>query len=128
MNIRMRKGSGEGLWWLFMRVSAFLMPVMVLVHLLIQHLVNDVHDLTAEWVAERWRNGGWRVYDGIMLILAVIHGLRGTTHVIDDTIHDPARNRAARMAVTVLGMAVVGAGLAGLISFDSDTTLEELEG
>jgi succinate dehydrogenase / fumarate reductase membrane anchor subunit len=119
--------SGPTISWIFMRLSGVLMPVLVIIHLLIQHLFNDVHDLTVEWAARRWNKRGWRIWDGAMLILAVTHGLNGTRHVIDDYVHDPALNGLARMAVLVLGLGLVAAGLAGLISFDLDTTLEKLE-
>lgn len=120
-------GSRESKSWLFMRGSGFLMPLLVLGHLLIQHLFNDVHNLTAEWAARRWEKGIWRVWDGLMLVLAVGHGLNGTRVVIDDYIHDPALNRMARMGVLALGILLVLAGLAGLIAFDLDSTLERLE-
>jgi succinate dehydrogenase / fumarate reductase membrane anchor subunit len=119
--------SGPTISWVFMRLSGVLMPLLVIIHLLIQHLFNDVHDLTVEWTARRWDKRGWRIWDGAMLILAVTHGLNGTRHVIDDYIHDPALNRLARLGVLVLGLCLVSAGLAGLISFDLDTTLEKME-
>jgi succinate dehydrogenase / fumarate reductase membrane anchor subunit len=109
-----------------MRGSAFLMPSLVLGHLIIQHLLNDVHDLQLEWVAERWNKTGWRIYDGLMLVLAVWHGLNGTRNVIDDYIHDPARNQMAHTGVQILGTVLVVAGLLGLIAFDRETTLEKL--
>jgi succinate dehydrogenase / fumarate reductase membrane anchor subunit len=112
--------SGPSISWVYMRLSGVLMPVLVIIHLLIQHLFNDVHDLTVEWAARRWEKRGWRIWDGAMLILAVTHGLNGTRHVIDDYIHDPALNGLAQMAVLVLGLCLAAAGLAGLISFDLD--------
>ena len=119
--------SASGFSWVFMRVSGILMPALVIIHLLIQHLFNDVHDLTAEWAAKRWDKRGWRIWDGAMLILSVTHGLNGSRHVIDDYVHDPALHRLANSGVLVLGLALVLAGLAGLVSFDIETTLEKLE-
>jgi succinate dehydrogenase / fumarate reductase membrane anchor subunit len=120
--------SGPTTSWVFMRLSGVLMPTLVIIHLLIQHLFNDVHDLTVEWTAKRWDKRGWRIWDGAMLILAVTHGLNGTRHVIDDYIHDSALNRLARWGMLALGLGLVSAGLAGLISFDLETTLEKMEG
>jgi succinate dehydrogenase hydrophobic anchor subunit len=110
-----------------MRVTGALMPVLVIIHLLIQHLFNDVHDLTVEWAAERWQRRSWRLWDGAMLILSVSHGLNGTRHVIDDYIHDRALNRLATWTVLAVGVGLIGAGLAGLIAFDLETTLEKME-
>ena len=121
-----RKTESGGAAWLFMRGSAFLMPSLVLGHLIIQHLLNDVHDLQLEWVAERWNKTGWRIWDGLMLVLAVGHGLNGTRNVIDDYVHDPARNQVAHTAVQLLGIVLIVAGLVGLIAFDKETALEKL--
>ena len=126
MSQRMNPQSAESKSWLLMRGSGILMPALIVGHLVVQHLVNDVHDLRAEWVAERWNKTGWRIYDGLMLLLAVGHGLNGTRHVIDDYVHDPGLNRAAKTGVLALGLALTAAGLAGLIAFDKDTTLEKL--
>jgi succinate dehydrogenase hydrophobic anchor subunit len=120
--------TGPGIGWIYMRLSGILMPILVIIHLLIQHLFNDVHDLTVDWAAKRWARRGWRVWDGAMLILSVSHGLNGTRHVIDDYVHDQALNRLAHRGVALLGVALISAGLAGLISFDLDTTLEKMEG
>jgi succinate dehydrogenase / fumarate reductase membrane anchor subunit len=120
--------SGPTTSWVFMRLSGVLMPTLVIIHLLIQHLFNDVHDLTVEWTAKRWDKRGWRIWDGAMLILAVTHGLNGTRHVIDDYIHDYALNRLARWGMLALGLGLISAGLAGMISFDLETTLEKMEG
>jgi succinate dehydrogenase / fumarate reductase membrane anchor subunit len=110
--------------WLSMRGSGVLMSSLVLGHLIIQHLLNDVHDLRLEWVAERWNKVGWRLWDGLMMILAVGHGLNGTNHVIDDYIRDPSLNRAARRGVQLLGALVIMVGVMGLVSFDKEATLD----
>jgi succinate dehydrogenase / fumarate reductase, membrane anchor subunit len=125
--MREKRGSTESKSWLFMRGSGFLMPSLVIGHLVIQHLVNDVHDLRVEWVAERWNKTGWRAWDGLMLILAVGHGLNGTRYVIDDYVHDPAVNQAAKLGVTMLGVVLVAVGLLGIVAFDKETTLQRLE-
>jgi succinate dehydrogenase / fumarate reductase membrane anchor subunit len=110
--------------WLSMRGSGVLMSSLVLGHLIIQHLLNDVHDLRLEWVADRWNKLGWRLWDGLMMILAVGHGLNGTDHVIDDYVHDPGLNRAAHRGTQLLGAILIMVGIAGLVSFDRDTTLD----
>lgn len=121
------KKSRESKSWLFMRGSGFLMPALVIGHLIIQHLINDVHDLKVEWAAERWNKVGWRLWDGLMMLLAVGHGLNGTRYVIDDYVHDPVLNRTIKQGVVVLGVLLVAAGLAGLVAFDKDAVLKRLE-
>lgn len=120
--------SRPSITWVFMRLSGILMPILVIIHLMIQHLFNDVHDLTVEWAATRLAKRGWRIWDGAMLILSVAHGLTGTRHVVDDYIHDRGLNRLAHWGVAFLGLGLILAGLAGLVNFDLDKTLEKMEG
>lgn len=124
MSRRVDPLNSESRRWLGMRGSGALMSGLVLGHLIIQHLVNDVHDLRIEWVAERWNKSGWRLWDGLMMVLAVGHGLSGTGHVIDDYVHDARLNRAAHRGVQVIGGLLVMIGVMGLVSFDRDATLE----
>ena len=40
--------------WVFMRVSGVLLLFLALGHFAIQHVINDVHNLSIEFVAARW--------------------------------------------------------------------------
>src|SRR5512135_3241838 len=82
--------------WTFMRVSGVLLLFLALGHFAIQHVINDVHDLSLGFVAARWGSLGWRVYDAALLALALIHGLKGLRVVVDDYVHRPAANKALR--------------------------------
>ena len=70
--------------WLFMRVSGLALVFLALVHFAITHIVNDVVDTDAAFVAERWANPLWRLFDWALLTLALFHGLNGLRWIIDD--------------------------------------------
>jgi succinate dehydrogenase / fumarate reductase membrane anchor subunit len=81
-------GSSFELWsWYFFRVSGVLLLFLVFGHLLIVHIINNVDVINYEFVAERWQTIGWRVYDWLLLFLAIVHGQNGLRILIDDYIH-----------------------------------------
>ena len=70
-------GRFETYSWLFMRVSAILLLVMAVFHLLLMHYGIGVHNLNYDVVASRWANPWWRLYDFVLLVLALTHGMNG---------------------------------------------------
>lgn len=73
--------------WYFFRVSGVLLIFLVLGHLLIMHIINNVDVVNYRFVADRWANPFWRSYDWFVLLLAVLHGSNGVRIVIDDYVH-----------------------------------------
>jgi len=100
----------EAFWWAYLRISGIALIILVLGHLLIQHIINDVHNLTLEWVVQdRWAHVGWRVYDALMLAIGYTHGLRGIWQVGQDYIHNKTALGAIKWAL------IIGGGLILLI-------------
>lgn len=85
--------------WLFMRVSGILLLFLALGHLVIMHLINSVDTINFDFVAARWANPLWRLYDWLLLMLALVHGLNGVRVMVDDYVRWPA--------LRVLGVVVV---------------------
>lgn len=80
-------GSFELVAWLFMRISGIVMILLVLAHLAIMHVFNSVHNIDYQFVAERYARPEWRVFDLLMITLALFHGLNGARTVISDYVH-----------------------------------------
>ena len=70
--------------WLFMRVSGVLLVLLALGHLAIMHLINSVDTIDFDFVVKRMQSPGWRMYDWLLLTLALFHGMNGLRYVIDD--------------------------------------------
>ena len=82
---RLRPVGGFELYlWLFMRVSGVLLLLLALGHLAIMHLVHTVDEIDFAFVATRYRNPLWRMYDWFLLMLALVHGMNGLRVLIDD--------------------------------------------
>jgi succinate dehydrogenase / fumarate reductase membrane anchor subunit len=84
--------SYESVAWKWMRYSSLLLIPLVWGHVLIQDVIVGVHDIDIDYVAMRWANIGWQVYDILLLAFAFAHGMNGLRQVVLDFVHtDKAR-------------------------------------
>ena len=87
---RTRPAGGLELYaWLFMRLSGLLLLLLALGHLTIMHLINNVESINYAFVAGRWANPLWRLYDWLLLMLALVHGFNGVRVMVDDYVRSP---------------------------------------
>lgn len=140
-------GRLEASLWSFMRLSGVLILPLVFGHLAMMHVIQGVFDITGgglevvgtdavnnsgsavEFVGERWNMlvagvAIWRVYDGLLLALVVIHGFNGLRYVVNDYAHHPVVNRALNWAVVLGGIALIAVGAAALIEGVDETAYE----
>ncbi|MGK2957845.1 MAG: succinate dehydrogenase hydrophobic membrane anchor subunit [Acidimicrobiales bacterium] len=87
--------------WFFMRVSGLILIFLSLSHFAITHIINDVVETDAAFVAERWENPLWRLFDWTLLVLALAHGLNGVRWSIDDYVTSKAKR--ATIKATIYG-------------------------
>lgn len=78
------QNSFELFAWFFMRVSGIILLFLALGHLVIMHLINNIGNIDYAFVVERWKTPFWRSYDGLMLFLALLHGVNGLRTILDD--------------------------------------------
>ncbi len=98
------QGNFERYAFMFMRFSGVLLLVLAVGHIAIQHVVNNVHNLTIQFVAEQWNSWGWKAYDLLLLIFAFTHGINGLRNVLEDYVHNP---KAIKVINTLLAVFVV---------------------
>ena len=79
------RGNTEMVGWIFMRASGVLLIVLIFGHL-ITNLITDggVHAIDFGFVAGKWAQPIWQVWDLLMLWLAMIHGTNGVRTIIND--------------------------------------------
>lgn len=70
-----------------MRFSGLALLGLALGHLTLMHLVHNVDEVNYVFVANRYAGWFWRIYDLLMLVLAMIHGTNGARILIDDYVH-----------------------------------------
>lgn len=102
---RRQRASFETWSWFFMRVSGLALVFLALVHFALTHIVNDVADTGSGFVAERWANPLWRLFDWALLALALLHGLNGLRWIVDDYVRSAgwrALTKAGLYSLSVL--------------------------
>ncbi len=87
-------GGFEVFSWYFFRVSGVFLIFLAIIHLVIMHITNDVAATSYQFVANRYANPFWRVYDLLLLTLALLHGMNGMRVIVDDYVS----GRGSRLA------------------------------
>lgn len=117
------RSNFERLAFLFMRLSGVALLILAVGHVVIQHILNDVHNLTLEAVAATWDAWGWKVYDMLLLALAIPHGVNGLRNVLEDYIHKAQTVRIINIILAIFVVAtLLWAGFA-IASFNPDAVL-----
>jgi succinate dehydrogenase / fumarate reductase membrane anchor subunit len=71
--------------WLFMRLSGLALVILVLGHLFVNLILGGgITALDFGFVAGKWANPLWQVWDLLMLWLAMLHGSNGLRTIIND--------------------------------------------
>ena len=112
-----RTRSAEAWSWMFMRLSGLALVFLALIHFTITHIVNDVVETDYDFVAERWNNPAWRLFDWLLLVLALGHGVNGLRWIVDDYVRRPGRRRAAMGLLYGLTAVLVVVGTLTILLF-----------
>jgi succinate dehydrogenase / fumarate reductase membrane anchor subunit len=105
--------------WFYMRVSAIAMIGLVLGHLYIMHVINSTDTIDFAFVAARFRTPLWRIYDMLVLFLALSHGLVGLRGILADYIAPRGWRVAAETAMWVIGFVFLVMGAIILVTFQA---------
>ena len=99
--------------FMFMRISGIALLILAVGHMMIQHVVNSSHNLTLQFVADQWNSWGWKVYDMLLLVFAMSHGINGFRNVLEDYLHNRNTVRIINYALAVfLVVTLFWAGIA----------------
>lgn len=114
-----RRRSAEAWSWAFMRLSGLALVFLALIHFAITHIVNDVATTNYDFVAERWHNPAWRLFDWLLLVLALGHGANGLRWIVDDYVRRPGPRKAVKTVVYGLTVALMIVGTLSILAFPS---------
>jgi aspartate oxidase/succinate dehydrogenase hydrophobic anchor subunit len=98
--------------WILLRLTGLVLSVLVLGHFALTHIINDVAETDAAFVADRFGNGLFIAWDAVMLLTALIHGAAGLWIIVgEQSPHRARRWRGALVGTSsllaVLGVAVL---------------------
>ena len=100
--------NGELAWWVFMRVSGFLLVFLTFGHLWANNIAFNAGEIDFDYVASRLAQPSVRVYDTFLLLFAMLHGVNGLRYSIEDYVKRPGRRLAAKVVLfTVAGLVFV---------------------
>lgn len=105
--------------FLFMRLSGVALIFLAIGHMMIQHVLNEVHSLTLEFVRQQWASWGWRTYDLFLLIFAFVHGINGLRIVLEDYVHNPRTVRFLRWALLIFAIVTIIWSAVAILTFDA---------
>jgi succinate dehydrogenase hydrophobic anchor subunit len=87
--------------WHLLRVSSWLLAVLVPLHLVSLWLVHDPGRMGVAVYVDRWRSTGWRLTDWLFFVLALTHGGIGLNGILGTLTRHP---RARLGIAIVLGL------------------------
>lgn len=110
-------GGFETVAWYFMRISAIGLFFLAIIHLLLNHVTHDVSCTSYQLVALRYANPYWRVYDWLLLTLALLHGMNGLRVVVEDYVHSRAWQVRIVSLLALITLVLFMVGTVTLITF-----------
>jgi succinate dehydrogenase / fumarate reductase membrane anchor subunit len=117
---RSRKHAKWEKWgWLYMRYSGVILLVLIFGHLFINLYSGEgIKAIDFAFVAGKWADPFWQVYDVSMLWLALIHGTNGMRTIVNDyTERETVRKRLNYMLWIVCGALII-LGTLVCVTFD----------
>ncbi len=110
-------GGFETFSWYFFRVSGVGLIFLAIIHLFFNHVTTDVSCTSYQLVAIRYSNPFWRVYDWLLLTLALLHGMNGLRVVIDDYVQNRGMRLTLQSTIGLLTLVFFLLGTVTLITF-----------
>lgn len=105
--------------WLFMRVSGVVLIILIFGHLLVNMMLGEgVHGLDFGFVAGKWANPFWQIWDLLMLWLAMLHGTNGLRTIINDYAEKPGTNVTLQLILYVAAAIIVVLGTLVIFTFN----------
>lgn len=114
-----RPGNLEGFAWLFTRISAVVLLVMAVYHLLYMHIAMGMDTISFQLIAWRWQSAGWRLFDLVLLIFGWLHGANGMRVVLDDYVHSPLGRFVAHTLLLIVTATLIVLGAFVILTFES---------
>lgn len=108
--------------WYFMRISGVVLLFIAVFHLLWMHLVIGLDNVEFETIVARWTGPlgpFWRVYDLLLLVFALTHGMNGLRWVIDDYVHGRGANTILKAVFGLLFVTLITMGAYVIFTFSA---------
>jgi succinate dehydrogenase / fumarate reductase membrane anchor subunit len=117
---RSRKGAKYERWaWLYMRFSGLALLFLIFGHLFINLYMNGgIQQISFAFVAGKWADPFWQIWDGAMLWLALIHGTNGMRTLVNDYAEREKIRKMLNVTLWVVCGALLVLGTLVVTTFD----------
>ncbi|MGO2111192.1 MAG: succinate dehydrogenase, hydrophobic membrane anchor protein [Pseudoclavibacter sp.] len=118
--VSQRRGPNlEKAGWMFMRVSGVLLVILILGHLFVNLMLGDgISAIDFAFVGGKLSSPFWQVWDGLMLVLALIHGTNGLRTIVNDYVARAGTRRTLEILLYIVCVALIVLGLLVIFTFD----------
>jgi succinate dehydrogenase / fumarate reductase membrane anchor subunit len=114
-----KQANWEKYGWLFMRLSGPLLVVLIFTHLVANLVVGEgIKAIDFAFVAGKWADPFWQVWDLAMLWLALIHGTNGMRTIVNDYVEKEAIRKGLVTALWAVGGLLILLGTLVIFTFD----------
>ena len=102
-----------------MRLSGVILVVLVFGHLFVNLMLGDgIHAIDFGFVAGKWADPFWQVWDLAMLWLAMLHGTNGVRTIIKDYAEKDSTRFWFKMVLYVASAVIIVLGTLVIFTFD----------
>ena len=116
---RKRRVNWEKWGWLYMRVSGVFLVVLIFGHLFVNLVAgNGVRAIDFAFIAGKWADPFWIVWDTLLLWLALIHGANGMRTIVNDYASNPLVRRIFTGALLASAVLLILLGTLVIYTFD----------
>lgn len=113
------RGNFEMLAWLFMRLSGVVLVVLIFGHLFVNLLVGEgIKAIDFGFVAGKWADPFWQIWDLAMLWLAMLHGTNGVRTIINDYAEKDSTRLALKVVLYAATTVIIVLGTLVIFTFD----------
>jgi len=105
--------------WFFMRITAVVLFVMAVFHLVYMHIIVGLDNITFDVIAQRWQSPGWRLFDLFLLFFGWLHGSNGVRVIIDDYVRSDGWRVLLKSILYVLVFVLIVLGSYVIFTFQS---------
>jgi len=118
--LRTSRGPNWEKWgWIYMRVSGVVLVVLIFGHLFVNLVAGEgVNAIDFAFVAGKWADPFYIVWDTLLLWLALIHGSNGMRTLVNDYAYNPTLRKILLGAIAVSTIALLALGTLVIYTFD----------
>ena len=111
-----RKSTAHVFGWFMQRISALFLVIGMLVHFWVLHYFIE-KPITFEKVVARLTSPGWILFDSLLLLAVIYHGLNGIWNILVDYNPSGVLRKTYGWILFLIGLATFIWGMATLIPF-----------